>query len=185
MRPALVLTFLLSALLISGEAAAGKTSYSSSTITYNGVKYSYSSSSTCTGGTAALRYNRKWWCPVVTTTASTSTSTSTATSTPTSTTSTTTTTTTAPATYNAKLSWTIPTTRADGTPLTASELAGYEVYYTNDTGSVAAVVPVSSGSAISTTVSSLASGNYSFSISAIDTSGLKSALSTVAIINFP
>lgn len=174
MRPSLVFTFLLSTLLISGEAAAGKSTYSTtSTITYNGATYSYSSSSTCTDGTAALRYNRKWWCPVV--------STATTTTTPTSST----TTVTAPATYNAQLSWTIPSTRADGTPLTASELAGYEVYYTTDTGSVAAVVPIAGGSSVSTTLSSLPSGNYSFSISAIDTSGLKSALSAVATINFP
>lgn len=170
MRPSLVFTFLLSTLLISGEAAAGKSSYSTtSTITYNSATYSYSSSSTCTDGTAALRYNRKWWCPVVST----------------ATTTTPTPTVTAPATYNAQLSWTIPATRADGTALTASELAGYEIYYTNDTGSVSAVVPVSGGSAVSTTVSSLASGSYSFSISAIDTSGLKSALSTVATVTFP
>lgn len=168
MRPSLVFTFLLSTLLISGEVAAGKSSYSTtSTITYNSATYSYSSSSTCTDGTAALRYNRKWWCPVVSTV-----------TTPTPTV-------TAPATYNAQLSWTIPTTRADGTALTASELAGYEIYYTNDAGSVSAVVPVSGGSAVSTTVSSLASGSYSFSISAIDTSGLKSALSTVATVTFP
>lgn len=171
MRPSLVLTFLLSTLLISGEAAAGKSTFTaSSTIVYSGATYSYSSSSTCPNGTAALRYERKWWCPAVSTSTSTSS---------------TSTTITAPATYNASLSWTIPTTRADGTPLTASELAGYEIYYTTDTGSVSAVVPVTGGSANSTTVSSLKSGNYSFSISAVDTNGLKSALSTVTTINFP
>lgn len=173
MRPSLALAFLFSTLLISGEVAAAKNNSSASTtITSNGVTYSVSSSSTCIDGTAALRYNRKWWCPVVNTVTTTP-------STPTTTTPTT------PTTYSATLSWTIPTTRADGTALTASELAGYEIYYTNETGSVSSVVPVSNGTAVSTNVTSLASGNYSFSISAIDTSGLKSELSTVATINFP
>jgi len=47
------------------------------------------------------------------------------------------------------------------------------------------VVPISGGSIASTTVSSLTSGNYSFAVSAIDTAGLKSSLSTVVAINFP
>jgi hypothetical protein len=83
------------------------------------------------------------------------------------------------------VSWSVPATRADGTPLTASELAGYEVYYTSDSGSVSAVVPVAGGTTVNTVVSSLSSGNYYFSISAIDTNGLKSALSAVAAVSFP
>ena len=62
---------------------------------------------------------------------------------------------------------------------------GYEVYYTNSTGTVSQVLPVSGGSTASTTVSSLSSGSYSFSVSAIDTTGMKSALSTVVAISYP
>lgn len=176
MRLSIFISVVLSVLVFSGEAAAGKTSYSTaSTIVYNGVTYNYSSTSTCPDGTAALRYQRKWWCPATTTTATP----------PTSTTTTTTTVTTAPLVYAAQLSWSIPTTRADGTALAASELAGYEVYYTNDSGSVTALVPVSGGTTTATSVSSLSSGNYSFAISAIDTSGLKSTLSSVVTASFP
>lgn len=179
MRLSIVISVLLSILAFSGEAAAGKTSYgTSSAMTYNGVAYNYSSTSTCLDGTAALRYQRKWWCPATATApASTTTSSTTTTST--------TTTTTAPVVHTAQLSWSIPATRADGTALTASELAGYEVYYTNDSGSVAATVPVSGGTTTVASVSSLSSGNYSFAISAIDTSGLKSALSSVVAVSFP
>jgi hypothetical protein len=59
------------------------------------------------------------------------------------------------------------------------------VYYTNDSGSVNVSVPVSGGSSVKTVVSNLASGSYHFSISAIDTNGLKSPLSTMASITFP
>jgi len=191
MRLSFFVSIFLAVLVFSGEAAAGKTSYStSSTMTYNGVTYNYSSTSTCPDGTAALRYQRKWWCPATTTTATapTSTTTSSTTTTTTTTTSPTTTTTTvstAPVVYAAQLSWSIPATRADGTALSASELAGYEVYYTNDSGSVAATVPVSGGTTTAASVSSLSSGNYSFAISAIDTTGLKSALSSVVAVSFP
>lgn len=191
MRKFLIVAAALTA-MFSGEVSAAISKYTStSTITYNGIKYQYSSTSTCADGTAALRSYRKWWCPVTsTTTASTSTgttsTTTTTTTTPTTTTTTpTTTTTTAPKSYNASVSWTIPSARADGTPLTAGELAGYEVYYTNDSGSVTASLPVSGGSTVNAVVSNLASGSYYFSISAIDSTGLKSVLSTVASITVP
>lgn len=204
MRKLLIVAAALTA-IVSGEVSAATSKYTStSTITYNGIKYQLSSTSTCADGTAALRLNRKWWCPVTTTTtASTSSGTTTTTTTTstdttatsgttttsgttsTGTTTTTTTTTTTPKTYNASVSWTVPSTRADGTPLSVGELSGYEVYYTNDSGSVSASVPVSGGSTASAVVSNLASGNYYFSISAVDSTGLKSALSTVASVTFP
>ena len=87
--------------------------------------------------------------------------------------------------YSANVAWTIPTTRADGSALSASDLAGYEVYYTNDSGTVSAVVPVAGGTTASTLVSNLASGNYYFSVSAIDTGGLKSALSSLVSVSIP
>lgn len=191
MRLSIFFSVLLSVLAFSGEAAAGKASYStSSNMTYNGVTYSYSSTSTCPNGTAALRYQRKWWCPATTTSATapattTATSTTTTTTTTTSPTSTTPTVSTAPVVYAAQLSWSIPATRADGTALSAGELAGYEVYYTNDSGTIAATVPVSGGTTTAASVSSLSSGNYSFAISAIDTTGLKSSLSSVVAVSFP
>ena len=196
MRVVALFSALALAATFSGEAAAGRTkTATSTTITYNGATYLYTGTSTCPDGSAALRYNRKWYCPQsAMTVASTDTSSTTSTSTGTTTTDTSTTTTTdatstgttttAPSSYNAQLSWTIPTTRADGSALTAADLAGYEIYYTNDTGTIATTVPVSGGTTNTTTLASLASGNYSFAISAIDASGLKSSLSTVVTVTF-
>lgn len=81
--------------------------------------------------------------------------------------------------------WAVPTTRIDGATLSASDLKGYEVYYTNDTGSVSATVPVSGGSTLSALVSNLTTGNYYFSVAAIDKLGDKSALSTLATVSVP
>jgi hypothetical protein len=199
MRVITLLTTALVAAAISTPALAGKSKNSfSKTITYNGTTYQYYGSSTCPDGSAALRYSRKWYCSdsqmkvaSTTTTSSGSTTTDTTASTGTTSgtttttdTSTSTSTTTAPTSYSAQLSWTIPTTRADGTALTASDLAGYEIYYTDDTGSVSAVVPVSGGSTASTTVASMTPGKYSFAISAIDSAGLKSSLSSVVSVSF-
>jgi len=202
MRVVALFSALALAATFSGEAAAGRTkTATSTTITYNGATYLYTGTSTCPDGSAALRYNRKWYCPqsAMTVASSTDTSTTTTTTTDTTTTGTSTTattdttstgttstgtTTTAPSSYNAQLSWTIPTTRADGSALTAADLAGYEIYYTNDTGTIATTVPVSGGTTNTTTLASLASGNYSFAISAIDASGLKSSLSTVVTVTF-
>jgi hypothetical protein len=90
----------------------------------------------------------------------------------------------ATASYSAQLSWSIPTTRTNGTALTVGELAGYEIYYTNDLGSVAVTVPVSGGTSTSYTIPNIAAGTYHFSISAIDSNNLKSGLSPVVNVTF-
>lgn len=66
--------------------------------------------------------------------------------------------------------------------MTAADLAGYEIYYTTDDPTVNVTIRVSTASAVSYTLSSLAAGNYYFAMSAIDATGLKSALSPVAPI---
>lgn len=177
MRKILLAITVLTA-IVSGPAAAGSKYSSSSTITYNGISYKYSSTSTCSDGTAALRLYRKWWCPATTTTvispAPTPTEPAPAPTEPA-----------LPVVRSANLAWVTPATRADGTPLSTSELAGYEIYYTNDSGSVNVSVPVAGGNTVSAVVGNLTSGTYHFSLSAIDTSGLKSALSTVASVTIP
>lgn len=85
----------------------------------------------------------------------------------------------ATSTYDARLSWTIPTQRANGQALAPAELAGYEVYYTADDPNVSGVVKIDGGNTTSTTVSKLAAGNYYFTISAIDAAGLKSEMSAM------
>jgi hypothetical protein len=83
----------------------------------------------------------------------------------------------AAATYIAKLNWTAPSTREDGTPLKMSELTGYEIYYTSDDLKTSVTLPVSSASATTYSVANLKAGTYHFAISAIDNKGLKSKLS--------
>jgi hypothetical protein len=168
--------FSLCALVISDGASARNTvaKTSTSTLTYRNVTYTRSSSSTCARGIPALRYAQKWWCPVKTTTVST----------PPPTTTTTTPPTTQPITYSAQLSWLIPSTRADGTALALSDLAGYEIYYTTDDPAVSGVFTVSGGASAAYTAGNLKAGNYYFTIAAVDSSGLKSAMSNLVSVKF-
>ncbi len=84
------------------------------------------------------------------------------------------------ATSSVQLNWTIPATRENGQVLAASDLSGYELYYTTDDPSVTGTIKISGGSTSSYTAQNLAAGTYHFAISAVDISGLKSKLSTVA-----
>lgn len=79
-----------------------------------------------------------------------------------------------------RLNWTVPTTRENGQSLKASELAGYELYYTTDNPAVTGTIKINSGTTSTYTLQNLAAGNYHFAISAVDVKGLKSKLSTVA-----
>jgi hypothetical protein len=170
-RKSALLAFALIISTVCSASFAAVKKPSSSTLTYQGSTYTLSSSSTCLDGTAALRYNRKWWCKVVAPTTD-----------PVTTTTPTTTTPTAPTTYSAQLSWSAPSTRADGTPLALSDLAGYEIYYTTDDPAVSRTITVSGSAALSYTLSDLSAGNYYFAMAAIDTTGLKSDLSAIAPI---
>jgi hypothetical protein len=81
----------------------------------------------------------------------------------------------------ATLSWTIPTTRANGSPLSAADLAGYEIYMlqegTGATRSISITNPLSTGH----TIRELAPDNYHFSMIALDTSGNRSTLSSIVM----
>lgn len=88
----------------------------------------------------------------------------------------------AQAAASVKLSWSIPTTRENGKALGASELSGYELYYTTDNPAVSGTVKINGGATSTYTVQNLAAGDYHFAMSAIDASGLKSKLSAVANI---
>ena len=152
---------LLLAASIANDAHAAIT-MSTSTLVYNGKNYTLATTSTCPDGTLALRYKRKWWCPVVTSSTNA-----------------------AQATYKAQLAWAIPSTRANGTPLGFGELRGYEVYYTNAAGTLNIVVPVSGATTTTITIGNLSAGTYYFAITAIDNSGLKSSLSPMVSATFP
>lgn len=127
------------------------------TIVYNNVKYFLSDSSRCAQGEAAISLGGRWWCPLQSA---------------------------KPSTYTAMISWSVPTQREDGSSLSVKDLSGYEIYYTTDDSSVSGVFKIAGGGVSSYTASNLAAGNYYFSISAIDLSGFKSALSNLVSIRF-
>ena len=80
-------------------------------------------------------------------------------------------------TQSALLSWTAPTTRANGVALKSSEIAGYEVYMaTSATGSFTSVITVT-GTATQALVTDLAPGTYYFCITTLDVNGLESGMS--------
>jgi hypothetical protein len=79
--------------------------------------------------------------------------------------------------------WSVPTTRADGSALAIADLAGYEVYFSDTAGLVNGTLPVTGGSVASVIVPNLTTGTtYYFTISAVDTAGNKSALSSVVTV---
>jgi hypothetical protein len=87
--------------------------------------------------------------------------------------------------HTVQLSWTIPSTRENGSALTLSELSGYEIYYYQEGTSSGAgeVVPVSGGTNTSTQVTINGSGTYYFAIAARDQAGLLSNLSNYVAAN--
>lgn len=81
--------------------------------------------------------------------------------------------------YRASISWKIPTTRTDGSALKSGELKGYEVYWTRTSDNASGTIKISSNTTTSTTFDVYTPSTYYFAMSAIDTSGLKSNLSTM------
>jgi hypothetical protein len=79
----------------------------------------------------------------------------------------------------AKLSWTIPTTRSDESPLTLSEIAGYRVYMGSDSVSLRMIVDLNDGSTTTYTVSGLNVGTHYFAVTTYDTNDNESSLSNV------
>jgi len=73
------------------------------------------------------------------------------------------------------LTWSIPTSRENGDPLFVGELAGYEIYVVAETSGEDQVLSVNDPLATRETITNLASDTYYFSISSIDSDGLRSA----------
>lgn len=88
-----------------------------------------------------------------------------------------------PTTYNLSVKWTIPATRENGQALTLSELSGYEIYYVLDgAGAVDKTILVNGGSVAIYKIANLAPGTYNIAISAVDSNGVKSALSGIVVV---
>jgi hypothetical protein len=79
----------------------------------------------------------------------------------------------AASTGTATLSWTIPTTRTDGTPLT--NLAGFKIYYGTTPGVYPTTIVVANATISTYTVTNLTSGTYYFVATAYDATGVESA----------
>ena len=73
-------------------------------------------------------------------------------------------------TSNVTLQWDAPTTNVDGTPLT--DLAGYKVYYGNESGNYTNNIDVNNITTYE--ITNLADGTYYFAVTAYDTSGNES-----------
>jgi len=87
----------------------------------------------------------------------------------------------APAAGSFTLTWTAPVARADGAPLSLSEIGGYHIRYGTTAGSYPNTVDVSDGSAQSATVNNLVPGTYHVVMTSYDNSGRESAYSPEVI----
>ena len=79
----------------------------------------------------------------------------------------------------AKLSWSPPTTRVNGTSLTPDEISSYRIYHSTDDGGAEFVYDIDADEN-SFDLADLQSGDHYFAITAIDINGYESDLSNVA-----
>jgi hypothetical protein len=87
-----------------------------------------------------------------------------------------------PSTGSATVSWTAPTERTDGTPLTS--ISGFKLYYGRNSSNLEQVVNLGSG--ITTYhVENLEQGTWYFAVSAIDGDGIESARSSMVSKTIP
>lgn len=82
-------------------------------------------------------------------------------------------------TQSALLTWTAPTTRANGERLPASEIAGYEIYMSTSSNGPFNSVATTEGNETQAIVKDLTPGTYYFGITTLDTNGLESEMSRV------
>ena len=80
-------------------------------------------------------------------------------------------------TGNISLHWTAPVTRADGTPLSLSDIDGYHVYYGTSAGSYPNQLNVVDGTAQSATITDIPVGTYYIVMTTYDVTGLESVYS--------
>jgi hypothetical protein len=75
------------------------------------------------------------------------------------------------------LHWTAPVTRADGTPLSLSDIGGYRIYYGPSAGNYPNSLDVTDGTAQSATVTNVSVGTYVIVMTTYDVDGMESAYS--------
>ncbi|MCU7797148.1 MAG: putative Ig domain-containing protein [Candidatus Thiodiazotropha sp. (ex Myrtea spinifera)] len=81
------------------------------------------------------------------------------------------------------LSWSAPTTRTDGSPLTISEIDGYRIYIGDTSDSLQMEVDLNEGTATSVTISDKEVGTYYVALTTYDVDGNASSYSNVVEIN--
>jgi len=82
---------------------------------------------------------------------------------------------------SATLSWTAPTTRVDGSPLT--NLAGYKIFYGRMTGLYDYEIAIDNPGVVTYVVEDLVSGDWYFTVDAFDADGLESDRSNEVLRN--
>lgn len=86
----------------------------------------------------------------------------------------------APTTGTATLKWIAPSTRADSTTASLSEISGYHLYYGATATSTPNLINIPGGTATQYTVT-LPKGDYYFRVSAMDTDGTEGELSVAVL----
>lgn len=82
----------------------------------------------------------------------------------------------------ATLKWTNPTTRTDGTPLAATDIASTDIFDSASPGGPIGTVP---GGATTFTTDTLSVGDHAFTVVVQDTTGHRSAPSNGATVTVP
>ena len=75
------------------------------------------------------------------------------------------------------LKWTAPATRADGSPISLSQIDGYRIYYGDKKGKYPNKVKLNNSTATSATVTKVATGTYYVVMTTVDSAGRESAQS--------
>lgn len=81
------------------------------------------------------------------------------------------------------LQWTAPVTRADGTPLSLSEIDGYRIYYGISAGNYPDWIDVADGTAQTVTITDMPTGTYYIVMTTYDVNGNESAYSSMVTKN--
>ena len=84
-------------------------------------------------------------------------------------------------TASASLSWEIPTSRTDGSPLVVNEIEGYRIYMGSSSEDLGMVVDLNDYTVTRYSVTGLSSGSYYFSVTTYDTDGNESPFSNIVM----
>ena len=85
----------------------------------------------------------------------------------------------------ATLTWTIPITRTDGTPLAPSDVASVSVYEVCTAPTPAVAIAVLPGSPVTFTTDTLSPGVHDYTVVVTDVQGNASAASNIATVTVP